>query len=200
MAAVARVERGFPHQAMHAGFGPQPAVGIGTVDLDRGALDAGDFAGALVDHGGRESAAIRPAQVHAQQHLRPVLGLGAARAGLDVQERATRIHLAGKHAHQLELPDALLELASVAIDFRVAGLVALGLDELQQLGRLRQAASDLVEFTDRGREPGTLTAEFLRSLRLVPDRRVAELAIEFFQPLALAVVLKGTPSARQGAA
>ena len=35
---------------------------------------------------------------HAQQDFRPVLGLGAAGAGLDVDEGRVRVHLAGEHA------------------------------------------------------------------------------------------------------
>jgi hypothetical protein len=47
---------------------------------------------------GLEAAPLAPAQVHAQQHLRPVLRLGAAGAGLDVDEAVAAIHLAGEHA------------------------------------------------------------------------------------------------------
>ena len=44
VAAVAGIERRLAHQAVHAGLGAQMAVGIVALDLDRGALDAGDFA------------------------------------------------------------------------------------------------------------------------------------------------------------
>jgi hypothetical protein len=132
--------------------------------------------------------------------LRPVLRFRAARARLDIEKRAARVHLAGKHPHQLELPDALLEPAGVAVHLGEAGFVAFALDEFQEFRGLDQAAPDLVQFADGAREPRALAAEFLGPLRLVPDLCVAELAIEFLEPLTLAVVLKGTPSARQGAA
>ncbi len=45
---------------------------------------------------------IRPFQVHAQQHRGPVLRLGAARPGLDIEKGVVRVHLAGKHALELE--------------------------------------------------------------------------------------------------
>jgi hypothetical protein len=44
-----------------------------------------------------------------------------------------------------------------------------------------------------------LLAEFLRTLRLVPDVRVFELAGDFLEPLFLQIVLKETPSRRQHA-
>jgi len=51
----------------------------------------------------------------------------------------------------------------------------------------------LLEFGDRGFEPRPLATEGLRLVRLVPDRRIAELVIQLFEALALRVVLKGTP-------
>ena len=41
-------------------------------------------------------------QVHAQQHRRPVLRLGAAGAGLDVDEAVARVERVGEHAAELE--------------------------------------------------------------------------------------------------
>ena len=46
-----------------------------------------------------------PAQVHAQQHLGPVLGLGAAGAGLDIEEGVGFVELAGEHAAEFQLLD-----------------------------------------------------------------------------------------------
>jgi hypothetical protein len=55
-----------------------------------------------LDELGLEPVALAPAQVHALQHLGPVLGLGAAGAGLDVEEGRGRVHLAAEHALELE--------------------------------------------------------------------------------------------------
>jgi hypothetical protein len=126
-----------------------------------------------------ESARVRPAQVHAQQHLRPVLRLGASRPGLDIEKRPARVHLAGKHPRQLELPDTLLECAGIAIHYGKPRLVLLVFDQVQELAGLGQSAADPVELADRGREPGALTAEFLCPLRVVPDPGVTQFAIEF---------------------
>ena len=109
VAAVARIERRLAHQAVHADLGAQPAVGVFALHLDGRALHAGDLAGLRVDQIGAEAARARPAQVHAQQHLRPVLRLGAAGAGLDVQEGVVRVHLAAEHALELEVAHACLE-------------------------------------------------------------------------------------------
>src|SRR3546814_9375694 len=71
---------------------------------------------------GLPAARLAPAQVHAQQHLGPVLRLGTTGAGLDVDERVVRIHLAGEHALEFQLADLRLELAQI-VDHRLGSLV-----------------------------------------------------------------------------
>ncbi len=77
--ARVRIERRDAHQAMHARFGLQPAVGVVALDHDGRGLDARLVAGRLLDHLDVEFPALRPAHVHAQQHARPVAAFGAAR-------------------------------------------------------------------------------------------------------------------------
>jgi hypothetical protein len=60
---------------------------------------------------------LRPSQVHAEEHLRPVLRLGAARARLDVDVRTVGVHLAREHAPEFEPLDARSESLQVALDF-----------------------------------------------------------------------------------
>jgi hypothetical protein len=110
------------------------------------------------------------------------------------------VHLAGEHARELELGDPPLERAGVALKLGEAGLVRVGLDQVEQLARLADAARDAVELVDRVGEASPFPAELLGPVGRVPDAGVLELAVQLFQALALAVVLKGTPSARPGAA
>ena len=90
VAARVGVERRLAHQAVHAGLGAQRAVGVVAAHLERRALDAGDFAGRFFQHLDREAAPLAEAQVHALEHGGPVLRLGAAGAGLDVDEAVVR--------------------------------------------------------------------------------------------------------------
>ena len=48
-----------------------------------------------------EAVALPPAAVHAQQHLGPVLGLGAARTGMEGENGIVFIILAGEQSGQL---------------------------------------------------------------------------------------------------
>ena len=94
LAPILRVERADPDEAMDAALGTQPAVGPPAVDRDGHALEAGLLAFLLVEDLGREAVALRPAQVHAQEHLGPVGRFGAAGAGADRQERRALVVLA----------------------------------------------------------------------------------------------------------
>jgi hypothetical protein len=111
-----------------------------------------------------------------------------------------RIHLAREHARELELRHALLEPRRLALQVAEASLVGVGLDEVEQFGRVGDAAADALQLVDRGGQAGTLATELLGPVGRIPDAGVLELAVQLFEAFALAVVLKDTPSARRGAA
>ncbi len=111
---------------MDAGFGRQQPVGVVAGDGERGALEPGLVARLIVDHLALEAAALRPAQVHAQQHLGPVLRLGAAGARMNRDDGVLAIVLAAEH---------LLDLAGLHfLVERVERLRELGVDRLARLG------------------------------------------------------------------
>ena len=67
----------------------------------------------------REAPALCPAQVHAQHHLGPVLGVGPPGAGVDLGDGVPLVVLAGEQAAQLEivqgLGDGFRRLAELAL-------------------------------------------------------------------------------------
>jgi hypothetical protein len=110
------------------------------------------------------------------------------------------VHLAGEHAAELELGDALLDAGGVALEFGEARRILLGLDQLEQFGRVRDAGDDAVDLAGGRLEARSLAAVLLGAFRGVPDAGVLELAVQLLEPFTLAIVLKGTPSARGCAA
>src|SRR5690606_26040834 len=194
VAAVAGVERRLAHQPVHAGLGAQPAVGILAGELHRGALAAGDFARRSLDDLGVETVLLAPAQIHSQQHFRPVLGLGAAGACLDVEEGVAGVHLAREHARELQALDVLFQLVQFLLDVGDAGgIVFLG-EQLQQFLGVIQGAAQLVEGADGFAQPGALAAQFLGALGIVPDIGNFQLAGYFLEAVFLFSVVKDTPS------
>ena len=82
--ARVRIIRADAHQTMHARFRLQPAVRVLAMHEHRRGLDAGRVAALLFQQIGLEAARIRPTQIHAHQHLGPILALGAACAGIEL--------------------------------------------------------------------------------------------------------------------
>ena len=132
------VERALAHEPVHAHLGAQEAVGVVALDLDRRALDARDFAVGLFQHIGAVALALAIAQVHAHQHRRPVLRLGAAAAGLDVDEAVGRVERLVEHPPEFEVVDDLGDLRDVTLDGAYGGVVALGPRQAEQLGAVGQ--------------------------------------------------------------
>ena len=83
VAARRGVEGRDPHQPVDAALGGEETVGVLAAGDEGGRLEAGLLPRRGLLHLDLEAAALGPAQVHAQEDLRPVLGVGAAGAGVD---------------------------------------------------------------------------------------------------------------------
>ena len=77
------VKGGKPHQAVYPVLRFEVAHGVVTAYAERGALDARLLAGGAIQHLSAVASPFRPAQVHPEQHLRPVLRLGTASPGVN---------------------------------------------------------------------------------------------------------------------
>ena len=128
------IERRDAHEAVNARLGQEQAVGIVAFDGDRGALDAGFVTGLAVDHLAGEAAALGPAEVHAQQHLRPVLRLGPAGARMNRDDGVALIVLAAEHLANLGAFDLLAQLGQTRL--HVAGHVLALLGPFEQHGQV----------------------------------------------------------------
>ena len=93
------------HQPMDARFGLQPAIGVVALDQQRRRLDAGLLAVMDFHDLDLEIVPLRPARIHPQQHLRPVLALGAAGAGMDFEIGVVGVGLAREQRFDLAALD-----------------------------------------------------------------------------------------------
>jgi hypothetical protein len=137
---------------------------------------------------------LGPAQVHPQDHLGPVLRLGAAGAGLDIEIGVIVVHLPREHPAKLESCHLFLELAKVGDYLGRRTLVVFLEREFQQLTRIVQSRFQLVQSDYDLLESRTLLPQRLRALRVVPDVRYLEFPLDLCQALCLAVVVKDTSS------
>ena len=134
---------------MHAGLGLQPAIGIVAGDLDGGGLDAGLFTLLLLEVLDLEAVLLRPARVHAQQHLRPVLALGAAGAGMDFEIGIELVGLAREQRFQLAPGDLLLQVLERLLGLGDHGRIVLGFAELDHADIVFELALDLADARQR---------------------------------------------------
>ncbi len=88
---------------MNAAFAGQLPERVFADDGEGRGLDARLFAVLVVVDLRLESLLLGPAQVHAHQHLGPVLALGAARAWMNGDDGVERIGLAAEHGPRFKL-------------------------------------------------------------------------------------------------
>jgi hypothetical protein len=141
--------------------------------------------------------ALGPPQVHAEQHLRPVLGFGATGAGVDRRDGIVLVVLAGEQRCELESFDVDGELVDGASKIPGHLGVALRREQLVHRPRVAEAANEIVVAIELGADAGQPRGQLLCSSGVVPERRVRRLPFELGDQRAFAVDVKGTPSRRR---
>ena len=126
---------------------------------------------------------LRPARIHALEHLRPVLALGAAGAGIDLDIGVVGVGLAGEQSGHLVALGAIRQRRQRVDRFVDQGAIPLGFGHLHQLDRIGELLLDRASRADRLVEPSPLAHHFLRRLGIVPQRLVLDLGVELVEPL-----------------
>jgi hypothetical protein len=196
VAAVRRVEGADAHEAMHAVLAFEQAICPGAGDADRRGLDARLIADRLLEKLHRHAVFLGPEQVHAQEHLRPVLGISATRTGVDADERhVVRVWVVEEQI-DLAAADLLLECAQLFLEVRGHRVVRLVLEHRRELsgvaGTLRQRFPRGQVIADsRG-----FLVERRGVARIVPEIRCGDLLVELDQTEAFSSEVKDAPGAR----
>ncbi len=175
------VERRNAHQAVHAGLGLQPAIGVFTRDLQRDRLDAGLFArrffldvdGHIVSGG--------PARIHAQQDAGPVVGLGAAGARIDFHIGVIAVRLARQQGLELGTAGARLQPLEHGARFLDQAFVAFHVAQLGELDGVLEVLFQRFDGVDRARQLRALAVDRLGLFGIVPQRRILDAGIEFVE-------------------
>ena len=142
--------------------------------------------GRLVDLDG-EAAALRPALVHAQQHLGPVLRVGAACARVHLAHRVELVVLAREERLQLECPEPRPEgidrLHQLGVERDVAVPLGRGLlGQLEQRPGVLERAAQRVELVEIGGHPAQLLGDRPRVVGVVPQVGLCHLRLELGPP------------------
>ena len=158
----------------------QPSVGILALNFDRRALDSRHFTGIEVDDLAAETMGGTPAHIHALKHLRPILSLGSARAGLNVQKGAMRIHLTAEHALELETANRSFQRGGIALDLTCRRRVVLALGQFQELSGIADGIAGAIEFFELRYQTCAFATKLLSAVLRAPDGGILEFSANFF--------------------
>ena len=138
---------------------------------------------------------LGPARVHPQQHVGPVLALGAAGAGMDFEVGIVGVGLARKQRLELAARHFNAQLLQRLLGFRNRVLILLGLAQVDH-GEL--VVEFLLDAADRGElvlERGALLHHALRARLIVPEGGIFGLLVQLVEPPPRLVDVKDASSA-----
>ena len=172
VAAGVRVKGADAHQTVHADFRTEQAVSVFASDFDGSALEAGIFRFLEVHHLEVHVFAFEEMRIHAEEHQRPVLRLGAACARVNRHQAAAGIIGAVQHLLEFHRLNLRLEFSDIGINrcrqvggfFRLAHFIKFG----EVVARLR----DFFPRVQQGAQIADLFHHGLRLVLVIPQVRV----------------------------
>jgi hypothetical protein len=171
----------------------QIAVGIFTPDGEGGTLDPGLFTLQPIQQLALEAVLLRPAQIHAQQHFGPILGLGTACTGVNRHQSALLVVVTRQLELQLELVEIAGQAGQEVLDLFVA--LAFG-QELVPSGQLLRIGSQAVQCREASLQVAPPFEERRAGGMVIPESGRLHLPIHRGQLLFEVGVLKETPEGR----
>ena len=175
------IERRDANQPVNPGLGLQPAIGVGSLDLQGAGLDARRFAAGFFDHIDGHVVLGGPARIHAHQHQGPVGAFGAASARIDFHIGVVAVGLAGQQRFEFGAGGVLLQTIDLGGGLVGDSLIALHLGQLRQFQRIGQITLKLAHSFDLARQTRAVAHHGLGFLRLVPQGRVLDPGVQFIQ-------------------
>ena len=170
------VEGADPHEAVNAVLALEIAVGHRAADGDRGAVDAGHFVVLAVQQFGRVVVIAGPGRVHPQEHLGPVVGVGAAVAGVDRQQGRIVVQRAVQERLRLQVVEHLLQPLDLAGHFGGHAFVFRG--HFDHRGQIIGGADGLFQRLDDVLQPLELADDLLGLLAIIPEIALAHLLFD----------------------
>ena len=188
------VERRDAHQAVHALLRLQKAVGVVALHHHRGALDPRLLVGRGLQHRGLQSLALRVAQIHPEQHLRPVLGVQPSGPGVHRQDSVGRIVVLVQQDQELVALQRPAQLLRAPLELPLElGVVALPQHLLQDL-QVIQLGRDLLPLRETPVDRRELLQDVLVPLA-GPEVRGRGRPLQLIRPFSQRRQVKGCPAA-----
>ncbi len=177
MPALGLIEGRDAHQAVHADFTLQKSEGVFAVHREGRGLESCFFARLVVVEHGLKPAPLGPSQVHAQKHVGPILGLGAAGSGMNGDDGVARVVLAREQRLGFKPVEQVTEHADFALQVGIDIFAFFG--EVEVGGDIVAAAREVGIGLEHMLQPLLFAHYLLRSLRIRPQVRVGGLLFNF---------------------
>jgi len=174
----------------------QEAVGILALDLDRRGLDARLLGRNHVQDGDLEALALGPADVHPDEHLGPVLRLGAARARVHGENRVPGVVWALQHGLEFEIGESDGQLIQLLPQLAFEVWIGRLGDELLHGTGIGQPLVEGVGRVDAGAQGLQLLHDVAGLLLVGPEAGIGLPGLECLQPFAAGIKVKGTSAGR----
>ena len=107
---------------MHTDLRLKLSVSKVTVNFQRSGFDSGDFSGLIVDLGHFIAVFFAPHDVHAVEHVGPILAFGAACSRIDLDHRTELIFLLAQHFLEFEFLHGLEDFPVVFLQLLIVHL------------------------------------------------------------------------------
>jgi len=174
-----RVEGADPDQPVDAVLDRQVPVGVLALHQHGHALDAGLVAGLDVGDVPLVAALLAETKVHPQQHLGPVLALGAAGPGVDRQDGVGAVVLAAEHLLELGGLDQGLKRPQRRLE--VGADILAGLDPLHEDTGVALLGGELLQKLEVRFDPLATPLDLLDRRLVLPEALGPHLRLEPLQ-------------------
>ena len=138
---------------------------------------------------------FRPAAVHAEQHLGPVLRFSTAAAGMNFQIGVVGVDFAGKQRLKLAAARLLLQFLKLLHNLGNNRFVALLFGHFCQTGQIVKSGLHFLKVCQRRFKIVFFRHQFLRFFGVVPKLRILGQRVQLIKPENCVVVVKETSSA-----
>ncbi len=178
LAAGVGIKGGDADQPVDAVLAFQQAVGVFALDGNNGGFDARLVAFFIVQGLPGKAVALRPAGVHTVEHLAPVLGLGAAGAGMKLKNDVVGVVLPGEEGGHPDLFDAGFQDVELGFQFLQNFGVLRLLAHFAQGGQVLPGAHELLEAVELVLQLLETGLHLLRALQVVPEAVLGGLILQ----------------------
>ena len=162
---------------MDAFFRFQIAIGVFTFDAESGALDARFIAGLHIQDSQFIAIAFGPAGIHADEHLRPVLGFRTAGTGVEGNEGVALVVFAGQEEPHFPLFNVLEQVVVLLFNVFGKGSIAVFHGHFQILAEVVSFADEFFVTFDFRLEQRRFLGNLLGLFRVIPEGRVTHLHV-----------------------